>query len=318
MSKFSSSMKEIKEIFNGNVSNATPYDGVKSDIMLHCDIVLDEKSKNDLLYIETSNYKIELFSLLNVLQKRCKNIKLKKSETYPRMDDNFFIAYSNDNTQLPVDEKQRLKYTCENVRRRENDIYIKHTTYSDKSTKQIAHTIWKKFVPNAFYAKDAFEVALIPYNEDNPSLETFDKHGALIKSVWTDIGGFIHRNEDKPAVVKYKDDRVLSEFWYKHGKQHRVGGPALTSYWYNSDGNKKIGKQTWFRNGFVHRDGDEPALSIFENGDGEEHHWYRDGKHYRDGNKPSVVLLFENGSIFRQEWYDENNELIRREPAVDP
>lgn len=273
-----------------------------------------------------------------------------------------FIAYSDDNDIKEVDEK----HVCENVRRRGYDIYIKTVEYRDASTKRIAFTSWKKFVPNSLYAKDANEVILLPFNEDFPTQESFNKDGMLSEQIWMDNEGLLHRDGDKPAVIRYINGNVMEEIWYKHGKQHRVGlpagltksnngdiiievwkqngeyhrdggpayveydvkkddisyeqwyqhgkqhrigGPALTSYWYDRNGNKKIGMQIWFQNNLVHRDGNEPAFSKFENG--EEHHWYKNGKHFRENGKPSLLIKKADGSIFREEWYDENDKLIR-------
>ena len=62
---------------------------------------------------------------------------------------------------------------------------------------------------------------------------------------WSDVYGNPHRDNDRPAVIRSNGDRL----WYRHGRLHRVGGPALITrhgYYYHQDGE-------------IHRDHDEPA-----------------------------------------------------------
>lgn len=97
--------------------------------------------------------------------------------------------------------------------------------------------------------------------------------------------------------------------WSRHGKLHRIDGPALIyvygkfhqvdynihSYWW--------GVHWWYRDGIIHRNGG-PAVLYLHGGQ----RWYRDGKLHRDDG-PAEVL--DGGT---QRWYKDGLPIA---PPVD-
>lgn len=65
-------------------------------------------------------------------------------------------------------------------------------------------------------------------------------------------------------------------YWYKNGKLHRDGGPAVEL---------KNGTKKWYQYDKLHRSDDMPAV---ENVDGTKI-WYRYGQIHRDGDKPAII-----------------------------
>ena len=67
---------------------------------------------------------------------------------------------------------------------------------------------------------------------------------------YVDSNGFLHNINDLPAIIGYFDDGNKSaEFWSKHGRDHRLTGPAYISY--NLDG-KILHKEYWIDGNRIH------------------------------------------------------------------
>ncbi len=105
--------------------------------------------------------------------------------------------------------------------------------------------------------------------------------------------------KDNCTHYYYINNLVISynhggQIWYKHGKRHRDGGPAVIIN----------GNQEWYQNGLLHRDG---GPAVIDHGD---QYWYQHGKRHRDGG-PAVIE--EDGT---QTWYQHG--LIHRDdgPAI--
>lgn len=81
-----------------------------------------------------------------------------------------------------------------------------------------------------------------------------------LKTVYVDKNNFIHRL-DGPAVLVYEPStkRITYTGWFKHGKMHRLDGPARegditgTQYWING---KQYTKEEFekYVNGIVNKD----------------------------------------------------------------
>jgi len=65
------------------------------------------------------------------------------------------------------------------------------------------------------------------------------------RDCWYKLNTHILHNPDAPAMVSYKDDNVLVEFYYFNDLLHRVGQPAVIRY--NADGS--IDYELYFENG---------------------------------------------------------------------
>lgn len=131
--------------------------------------------------------------------------------------------------------------------------------------------------------------------DDGPSVIT--DRGTLHE--WR-IGGELHR-EDGPALLRYdraptatNDALITYEEWYKHGKEHRVGGPACTQR--SKEG---VEIELWYQDGEPHRD-DGPAVDFGNTGQW----WQRGRRHRLDG--PAVVekdteIWYLNGVVHRED-----------------
>ena len=101
-----------------------------------------------------------------------------------------------------------------------------------------------------------------------------------------DENGDLHRDNDEPALIC----TYGSQYWYKHGLQHRVNGPAVITCTY----------EEWRQNGKLHRL-DGPAFKFYGNVVNE--HWYLYGKlHREDGpavTQPGYKAWYRNGEIHR-------------------
>jgi hypothetical protein len=113
---------------------------------------------------------------------------------------------------------------------------------------------------------------------------------------WRDDNGDFHR-DDGPAI-EFTDG---SKMWCRHGRMHRVDGPAMTT----------PGSTTWAIDGNYHRDGG-PAITYPEGG----YRWYQHGKLHRD-NGPAKLLLSGFDREFRQwSWWSHGLQHRVDGPAV--
>lgn len=111
---------------------------------------------------------------------------------------------------------------------------------------------------------------------------------------YEDYNGELH-HLFKPAITKKN-----SQEWFKHGKRHRIGGPAIKG---TSNG---VEYEYWYEEGKLHRDGGPAATQS----DGYEV-WYKEGEIHREGG-PAITKANGNKS-----WW-QNNELHRIDgPAVE-
>jgi hypothetical protein len=135
------------------------------------------------------------------------------------------------------------------------------------------------------------------------------------------LDGMLSNNKpiDKVTDVMFDMDNEIR--WYKHGRLHRLDGPAVIDEeghmaWYKDgqlhclSGPAKIDaydsrKNRWYKNGEFHRL-DGPAYT-----EGGKEYWYKDGQlHREDG--PAIIDLRSG----RCEWY--KHGVIHREdgPAI--
>lgn len=149
--------------------------------------------------------------------------------------------------------------------------------------------------------------------------------GKIMMERWL-VDGILHR-DDGPAVVSYYDDgSVRTEWWFKHGKIHRIGDhitntPAVTKY----DKGGNVEERTWYREGKKYRDDGPTCIKYHKNGNMSEQQWsendiisnivkyhengnfykkmyYEDGKRHRsDG--PAEIIYYEDGTVAKEMWY---------------
>lgn len=61
---------------------------------------------------------------------------------------------------------------------------------------------------------------------------------------WYNKNGKLHR-DDGPALIRYKNNKILYKKWYKNGKLHKENGPAYIDM---------VNSHTvWFNKGQIHR-----------------------------------------------------------------
>lgn len=105
-------------------------------------------------------------------------------------------------------------------------------------------------------------------------------------AMWLEKKGCRLDSPDGPALVRRTTDGATGEAYYRDGKYHRQGGPAISSR--HADGST----EEYYRDGRLHRK-DGPALVWrYANGSMVER-YYRDGKLHR-----------EDGPAFVQRWAD--------------
>ena len=112
--------------------------------------------------------------------------------------------------------------------------------------------------------------------------------------------GELHRDDDKPAFIKYDNtdpDLVRSEEYHKNGKLHRSGKPASIEYAFTGG----LIQEEYFENGVYHRSGEEPTMVEYDSGVVRAHSYLRGhrglGEFYREGDKPSFIKFYNNGNV---------------------
>lgn len=105
---------------------------------------------------------------------------------------------------------------------------------------------------------------------------------------------------DGPAETEYfPDGKTKAEYWWRDGKQHRVGGPAAIYRHKNG----AIESEFWIRDGVEESDGDTPSCRTYrEDGTLGYERWSRQGKPYRE-NAPAEVVYARNGQPIEEEYW---------------
>ncbi len=147
----------------------------------------------------------------------------------------------------------------------------------------------------------------------------FYKNGKLMEEEHYNERGLLHRNEDKPAYIRYYGNgKIQSMMWYKNGKLHRDGDKPAEIYYHDYI----FGRMAYYKNGKLHRDGDKPALTTFIRGKLRSkicyEMYYKDGKRHREGDEPAYIIYFENGRRIQEKIWYKNNQIHRDgdKPAV--
>lgn len=124
------------------------------------------------------------------------------------------------------------------------------------------------------------------------------KNNKLVSVTHLNEQNQIHRDDDKPAVTRYIDDKIICEEWYQTDMLHRDGDkPAVIEEFTD-----ELGKsERWYQFGDLHRDGDLPAvIEIYNNGDVRKlEEWYQKGKSFRENGKPTKISYDINGNIIK-------------------
>lgn len=145
-----------------------------------------------------------------------------------------------------------------------------------------------------------------------------DEENKFMVLEWKTQEGEIHRDNDKPALIRYLDGCIHCEAWYQNNKLHREGDlPALIEYnnghiinqkWYIHDVPSRIDCNkptviTYYRSGCLHSETrhsngrDYTIIEYYENGSTKCCTWGRDGELYREDNLPAVIRYYENGRV---------------------
>ena len=113
------------------------------------------------------------------------------------------------------------------------------------------------------------------------------------------------RNHGLSKIVSYYDNGDTKQItWYLNRIEHRINGPATTTY--DNDATNRLISLFYFYRGNIHRT-NGPAYLLFE-----EHidnvfslkreGWFKLGFFYRLGG-PSDVVYYSNGNAARESWY---------------
>ena len=95
-------------------------------------------------------------------------------------------------------------------------------------------------------------------------------------------------------VISHQNDR---------GEPHNLVGPAIIYY---KDG--KIIREEFWKNGLIHRDGDCPAVIAYEDGKIIYEGFWKNDQRHRDGDYPAIIC-YEDGKIICKEFW-KNEEFI--------
>ena len=96
---------------------------------------------------------------------------------------------------------------------------------------------------------------------------------------WYNNKGKLHRDNDLPAQIWYKEDVTLIEkHWFQNGKKHRIGGPA--TIWYDRKGN--IEEECWYQYGKKHRINGPAEIWYYEDGSIGGKYWHLNGEEYNE------------------------------------
>lgn len=129
----------------------------------------------------------------------------------------------------------------------------------------------------------------IPYKVEGYDNELNEKFFTHI-----DRKGRIHRNAG-PAI-EYESGK---KGWYKHGKKHRIGGPAIE--------NSEVSEEEWWVNGFPHR-ADGPAfISKDPLSQKKILLWFFKGKFYKSMEKwaKAAKVSDEKFTFLKLKYFDE-------------
>lgn len=128
-------------------------------------------------------------------------------------------------------------------------------------------------------------------------------------NIWYNENKIIHRDNDLPAKIYYKNKTIVKQIWYQNGYKHRDIDLPAEIYDYKD----KIYKEVWYRNGIRHRDGDLPAYTkivMFPTDHISFYKWYKNGMLHRYDDKPAVMIETNNtsGNNTRSHYWYINNK----------
>lgn len=242
------------------------------------------------------NIRIEIFSLLNLLQGGMNTIRLYQMT----LDDDlvYYIALSSSRRVFFPDENiknnildSEYYITCIPICKKGEEFYINKIIEGDDDF--ISRTSWIKFKPNKSVERTAYMVSFRHLTSNIPTMTDF-MDGTMIMQHWLDDDKQLHRDDDEPALL------------------------------YESlNGHDTI--QEWWRHGLKHRDGDKPAIiaSHSENWPERikhiEEQWWTDGKRNRANGQPAVIARDgeeKSDRVYFKEWWVDN--VPERRVQVEP
>ena len=118
-------------------------------------------------------------------------------------------------------------------------------------------------------------------------------------------------HRDNGPALKYLNSKKWSEIWYKDGKIHRDGHPAVIEYY--SDG--EIKTEAWYKDGELHRKDGPAVVEYYRNGQKYIEEWYVNGKRHRE-NGPALIKYNQDGGEIKAEYYINNKEVTEKDLSV--
>jgi len=153
--------------------------------------------------------------------------------------------------------------------------------------------------------------------------------GKVVREEWSvalEAKGNFYREDDKPAVIEYREDgSVKRHEWYEsldnienmvraldHDVDYelmptRINGPSVVEYHKNGFPSR----EEWTNeNGILDRYSGPAVIDFHENGVPRREEWFNDGDHYRYGPHPNVVEYSPDGEITLEMWLDPWGEVV--------
>lgn len=92
-------------------------------------------------------------------------------------------------------------------------------------------------------------------------IQIFNKNGVLVRENWYKCGK-LDRGNDLPAEIRYTGNIVTFRGWFRNGKIHRDGAPAMIAY-YPDTGNIEL--EEYYQNSIEYRNNGLPHTIVYTN-----------------------------------------------------
>jgi hypothetical protein len=123
-----------------------------------------------------------------------------------------------------------------------------------------------------------------------------------------DENGQLH-NDNGPARIAYNAATGLTvKEWRKHGKPHRIGGPANDKTWENGDSDLE-----YYEEGVPHNSLGPSRVADLRSQDVYIVEYHDHGKKHREGKEPSYT--FRKNGVETRKWYVDDKLMKEESPA---
>ena len=132
---------------------------------------------------------------------------------------------------------------------------------------------------------------------------------AGIRETWI-LAGKPHRDRDLPAVQIYDQatGALLREEWWRHGKRHRIGKPAVVHHGFWQD-------KMWYQDDLLHRVDGPAVVGVDKNGNVMHEEWRILGKQHRQDGPAWFYRNSDTGVVHHEMWYEYGLEHREDGPA---